>query len=98
MGPHTSNHGRSRLPTSDDNFNAFDAVDADTVPKQYPPRATVGAELAPGALIEIEELAVLRSPDFGGTSLLCESFEGRAVDPKPGQGSCRRSVLESCSR
>ncbi|MHA7220389.1 RidA family protein [Arthrobacter sp. MDT1-48-3] len=47
--------------SSDENFDAFDAVYADVVPQPYPARVTVGAELAPGALVEIEVLAVLQA-------------------------------------
>lgn len=44
---------------SDDDFDAFDAAYSRVVPQPFPARVTVGAQLAPGALVEIDALAVL---------------------------------------
>lgn len=44
---------------SDNDFDAFDAAYGSVVPQPYPARVTVGAELAPGALVEIDVLAVV---------------------------------------
>lgn len=46
---------------SDDDFAAFDLAYRSVVPEPYPARVTVGAQLAPGALVEIDVLAVLGS-------------------------------------
>ena len=53
--------------STDQDFDEFDAAYARHVPEPYPARVTVGAELAPGALVEIEVLAVV--PDTA-TSVL----------------------------
>lgn len=45
--------------STDQDFDEFDAAYGLHVPEPYPARVTVGAELAPGALVEIEVLAVL---------------------------------------
>lgn len=45
--------------STDQDFDEFDAAYARHVPEPYPARVTVGAELAPGALLEIEVLAVV---------------------------------------
>ncbi|MGO4585844.1 RidA family protein [Arthrobacter sp. 2RAF6] len=45
--------------STDQDFDEFDAAYARHVPQPYPARVTVGAELAPGALVEIEALAVI---------------------------------------
>lgn len=45
--------------STDQDFDEFDAAYAQHVPKPYPARVTVGAELAPGALVEMEVLAVV---------------------------------------
>lgn len=45
--------------SDDDNFDAFDAAYAQYLSSPYPARITVGAQLAPGALVEIEAFAVL---------------------------------------
>lgn len=44
---------------NDSDFDAFDEVYGTVVPKPYPARVTVGAELAPGALVEIDVLAIV---------------------------------------
>ena len=43
----------------DDLFDEFDATYAAVVPQPYPARVTVAVGLAPGALVEIDALAVL---------------------------------------
>ena len=43
----------------DDLFDEFDATYAALVPQPYPARVTVAVGLAPGALVEIDALAVL---------------------------------------
>lgn len=45
--------------STDQDFDEFDAAYGRHVREPYPARVTVGAELAPGALVEIEVLAVL---------------------------------------
>lgn len=45
--------------STDQDFDDFDAAYAQFIPAPYPARVTVGAQLAPGALIEIEVLAIL---------------------------------------
>lgn len=45
--------------STDQDFDEFDAAYGQHVPAPYPARVTVGAELAPGALVEIEALAVI---------------------------------------
>lgn len=45
--------------STDQDFDEFDVAYAQHVPRPYPARVTVGAELAPGALVEIEVLAVI---------------------------------------
>lgn len=45
--------------STDQDFDEFDAAYGRHVPQPYPARVTVGAELAPGALVEIEVLAVV---------------------------------------
>ncbi|WOH20494.1 Rid family detoxifying hydrolase [Paenarthrobacter sp. GOM3] len=45
--------------STDQDFDEFDAAYGRHVPEPYPARVTVGAELAPGVLVEIEVLAVL---------------------------------------
>lgn len=42
----------------DDDFAAFDAAYREVVPEPFPARVTTGAQLAPGALVEIDALAV----------------------------------------
>ncbi|MEU9454896.1 Rid family hydrolase [Streptomyces sp. NPDC048277] len=42
----------------DDDFEAMDDAYRSVLPTPYPPRATVTAGLAPGALVEIDVLAV----------------------------------------
>jgi 2-iminobutanoate/2-iminopropanoate deaminase len=44
---------------SDDDFDDFDQAYSRIVPQPYPARVTVGAQLAPGALVEIDVLAVV---------------------------------------
>lgn len=44
---------------SDDDFDDFDQAYSKVVPQPYPARVTVGAQLAPGALVEIDVLAVV---------------------------------------
>ncbi len=44
---------------SDDDFDEFDKAYGSEIPQPYPARVTVGAELAPGALVEIDALAVV---------------------------------------
>lgn len=53
--------------STDQDFDEFDAAYARHVPLPYPARVTVGAELAPGALVEIEVLAVV--PDAATSGL-----------------------------
>lgn len=48
--------------SDDENFDAFDAVYSSYLQKPYPARITVGAQLAPGALVEIEAFAILETP------------------------------------
>lgn len=43
---------------ADELFDEFDSVYAELVPQPYPARITVSAGLAPGALVEIDALAV----------------------------------------
>ena len=45
--------------TSDDLFDEFDAAYAAIVPEPFPARVTVSSGLAPGALVEIDALAVI---------------------------------------
>lgn len=45
--------------SSDDDFEDFDRTYSKIVPQPYPARVTVGAQLAPGALVEIDVLAVV---------------------------------------
>lgn len=45
--------------SDDDHFDAFDTAYAQYLSSPYPARITVGAQLAPGALVEIEAFAVL---------------------------------------
>lgn len=44
----------------DKDFDEFDTTYAEVVSKPFPARTTVGAELAPGALVEIDVLAVIQ--------------------------------------
>lgn len=44
---------------SDDDFDEFDKAFGSAVPQPYPARVTVGAQLAPGALVEIDALAIV---------------------------------------
>lgn len=44
---------------SDDDFDDFDRAYSRIVAQPFPPRVTVGAQLAPGALVEIDVLAVV---------------------------------------
>ena len=44
---------------SDDLFDEFDAAYAAIVPEPFPARVTVSSGLAPGALVEIDALAVI---------------------------------------
>ncbi|MCZ4602854.1 Rid family hydrolase [Streptomyces sp. Lzd4kr] len=43
---------------SDDDFEAMDAAYRDVLAEPFPPRTTVTAGLAPGALVEVDALAV----------------------------------------
>jgi 2-iminobutanoate/2-iminopropanoate deaminase len=44
---------------SDDDFDEFDKAYGSSVPQPFPARVTVGAQLAPGALVEIDALAIV---------------------------------------
>jgi 2-iminobutanoate/2-iminopropanoate deaminase len=44
---------------TDDDFEAMDAAYRDALAESFPPRTTVTAGLAPGALVEIDALAVV---------------------------------------
>lgn len=46
---------------ADELFDEFDVAYASVVPRPFPARVTVSAGLAPGALVEIDALAVLGS-------------------------------------
>lgn len=45
--------------SSDSLFDEFDTAYSAIVPEPYPARTTISCELAPGALVEIDALAVL---------------------------------------